>query len=275
VTELDSIFPARCEWPSAIDDLASAPADAERIRLVSGAKNFHRLAELPTLKALWCFDINEKAFEALTRCASLEALYIDHLKVADLGRLQQLPTLKILSLERCSKVSSLDQIAKLGSLEGLAITHVAKVDDLSPLSAMRSLRALGVSGSMWTRMKVKSLSPFAELKNLELLDMSNSKADDGSLQPLAGLTRLRHLGLSNFYSVREFARLSQALPSTECTWFSPVVEIQGIQCKVCKGTSKVLLAGRGTLSLCRRCDADRLDKHLREWAAEITAAESR
>ena len=108
---LESIFPARCEWDRALDDASTAPADAVRIRLVSKAKNIDKLATFPRLKSLWCFDISAPQLETICSCASLESLYIDNVRTDDLSGFRRLRKLKVLGLERCSKVSSLADLA--------------------------------------------------------------------------------------------------------------------------------------------------------------------
>lgn len=71
-------------------------------------------------------------------------------------------------------------------------------------------------------MRVSTLEPLEELRRLELLHLTNIKAEDESLRSLERLTNLRNLDLANFYPMREFARLSQRLQSTECTWLTLV-----------------------------------------------------
>lgn len=271
MSSLDSIFPMRCEWPRAVDDVSSMPIDANSMRLVSGARSIERLPAYSALKALWCFDIGGKALDSICACSSLESLYIDNIKTDELGALNRLPRLNILSLDTCSKVSSLAELGQLRLVQGLAITHFKNVHDLGPLSGLGGLRALGISGSMWTRMRVATLKPLGELKGLEFLHLTNIKAEDESLRSLEALTSLRKLDLANFYPMREFARLSQRLRSTECTWFRPYVELSSVNCKKCGEASMVVLTGKGKPSVCARCDGGRLEKHVREWNEETSA----
>jgi len=269
---VESIFPARCEWDRALDDVSKAAADAVRIRLVSKAKHIDKLPTFPRLKSLWCFDIAAPQLESICRCVSIESLYIDNVKTEDLTGFTRLPELKVLGLERCSKVNSLVDLADLQSLEGLAITHFKNVHDLAPLSRLTNLRSLAVAGSMWTTMRVESLKPLERLTNLEFLHLTNIKASDRSLRPLGGLTKLKKLDIAGFYPTSEFAWLSRRLPSTECSWFKPYVEFEFSRCKNCDGP-KVMLTGKGTTTICVTCDKSRLEKHLREWNAESKSKE--
>jgi len=270
---VESIFPARCVWDRALDDVSKAPADASRIRLVSKAKNIDKLPSFGKLKSLWCFDIGAHELDAICRCASLESLYIDNVKTGDLSGFRRLRELKVLGLERCSKVNSLADLADLRSLEGLAITHFKNVHDLMPLSRMTNLRALAVAGSMWTTMRVESLKPLEELTNLEFLHLTNIKPEDGTLKSLGSLAKLKKLDIANFYPTSEFAWLARQLNSTECDWFKPSIEIRSFPCKKCGAMTMVMLTGKGATPICMTCDKPKLEKHLREWNAESKSKE--
>jgi Leucine-rich repeat (LRR) protein len=269
--ELNSIFPARCSWPAAIRDVREAPQEATAIRLVSKAKNIRELPRRPALKALWCFDIDTLALDAIGECHNLESLYIETLRVDDLSALLRLKNLKTLNLDTCSRVTSIPNLESLQSLRGLAISHFSNVHDLSPLTKLRNLTALAVSGSMWTRMTVQSFQPLSSLKDLEFLHLTNIKAEDGSLEPLHGLTKLGQLDIANFYSIREFALLSRSLGSTTCTWFSPIVEINHTKCPKCLG-SKVMLSGKGSSTACPQCQARKVEAHLSKWREALCTA---
>lgn len=267
----ESIFPARCEWDRAIDDVSKAPIDAGRIRLVSKAKNIDKLPAFPKLKSLWCFDIAAHQLEAVCNCAALESLYIDNLKTGDISALRQLTDLTVLGLERCSKLTSLAGLAELKSLQGLGITHFKNVHDLAPLGRMTGLRALAVAGSIWTTMRVASLQPLEELHALEFLHLTNIKPDDGSLKPLGRLTSLKKLEIANFYPTSEFAWLARRLQSTECQWFRPYIEVSNLTCKKCGAASMAMLTGIGTTMACMVCDKPRVEKHIREWTIASNA----
>ena len=262
---LESIFPMRCRWEQAVDDVTNVPVDAASIRLVSGAKNLMRLPSYTKLKSLWCFDIGADALDAICNCAALESLYIDNITTGDLSALKRLAHLTVLGLERCSKLTSIADLSELESLEGLGITHFKNVHDLGDLARLKTLRALAVAGSIWTTMRVKTLKPLAELQALEYLHLTNIKPDDGSLKPLAQLARLKKLELANFYKTSEFAWLARRLQSTECQWFRPYVEVSILTCKNCGAASMAMLTGKGTTMACLACNRLKLEKQIREW----------
>ena len=268
---LYSIFPAQCVWPQAIDDVRGASHGATEIRLVSGARNLEALQQCGSLKALWCFDIDAGALNKICECSSLESLYVENIKTDDFSLLGKLNRLKILSLDTCLRVVSLSDLRELKSLSGLALTHFKNVHALDPLGDLQQLTALAVSGSMWTRMRVTSFEPLGQLQQLGLLRLTNIKAENESLAPLSTLTNLKHLEIANFYPMREFARLSRKLGSTECAWFRPFVEVTSTTCTQCGGT-KVMLTGSRKPTVCPRCDRGKLEKHTHEWEEAVRDA---
>ena len=269
--EMNSLFPARCSWPAGVIDVREAPAEATAIRLVSKAKNIRELSRWSALKALWCFDIDARSLDAIGDCHALESLYIETLRVDNFRALLRLKNLKTLSLETCSRVTSIPDLESLQSLRGLAISHFSKVHDLTPLTTLRSLTSLAVSGSMWKRMSVHSFQPPSSLKDLVFLHLTNIKPADGSLEPLHGLSKLKQLDVANFYSTREFALLSRSLGSTNCTWLSPIVDIDFSKCPKCLG-HKVMLSGKGSSTVCPRCQARKVEAHLSEWRDAVCTA---
>lgn len=261
----ESLYPARRNWPAAISDISQIPVDASNVRLLSKSIHFENIADCKTLKSLWCFDIDKTKLNFISACTSLEYLYIDNLKTENIDSLENLTNLKTLGLERCSKITSLEFLSKLNPLSGLAIVHFKNVHDLTPLSKLKSLRALAVEGSMWTRMRVQSFKPLESLENLESLSLGNTKAEDESLRPLGNLRNLEELHTANFYSLKEFAWLSQKLKNTECQWFQPYIQVDFFTCKKCQAHTMVLLTGKRKPSLCTQCDRKALDKHIEEW----------
>ena len=268
---LESIFPMSRSWDRAVDDVADVPADAASIRLVSGAKNVARLPSYTKLKSLWCFDIGADALETICNCAALESLYIDNIKTGDVSALRRLTDIRVLGLERGSKLTSLADLTELKSLQGLGLTHFKNVHDLGPLGRMTGLLALAVAGSVWTTMRVASLQPLQALDALEFLHLTNIKPDDGSLKPLGTLTSLKKLEIANFYPTSEFAWLARKLPSTECQWFRPYVEVSSLTCGKCGAASMVLLTGKGATTACTACGGARVEKQIREWTAASEA----
>jgi hypothetical protein len=190
----------------------------------------------------------------------LKRLYLDGVRVP-LHGVDRLTGLEVLSVESATRMASLADVPAILPLQGLSVTNAPKVTSLVPLSERRQLRALNVSGGIWSRMTVDSLGPLAGLSELKYLDLLNLKVLDGSLEPLGSLIGLRELNLPNFYSVREFAKLAGRLRGTDCPWFRPTVDLPNVDCPKCGEKSLVMLTGKGTRTMCRDCDDDRIRKH--------------
>ena len=178
--------------------------------------------------------------------------------------MKKLPVLEVLRLDSCSTIDSLEPLGELTQLTGLAIENFKNVHDLSPLATLTNLRQLAVEGSIWSRMKINSLAPIAGLSRIEYLNLSNLKVADESLAPLTHLTNLKKLVTANFYPFEEFARLSAKLPNCECQWFAPYVATT-LKCPKCEAENRVMLTGKGKPLLCPRCDAIRLARHVKEF----------
>lgn len=258
------IFPARLNWPDAVRDVGSVRKDRKRLRLIAGATGLERLGQFTHLEALWCFGVNQKALAYICKCASLESLYIDTLKSGEISCILKLRSFKVLSIDSCSKIDSLGELSNLKTLEGLAIINFKNVHEVSPLSGLINLQQLAIAGSIWTRMKIESLQPLSSLRNLKYLHLTNLKAEDESLKPLGGLSQLEKLEIANFYPMEEFAWLSSKLKNTRCTWFRPYIEAP-FECSKCGSDTVAMLTGKGKPSLCKECDAKRLERHVAEF----------
>lgn len=263
--ELRTIYPATLDWPTAVDDLDKVERTTTRIRLVSGAKGFDKIAEFTQLEALWCFGIDQKKLIYISECSSINSLYLDYnLKAADITCLLRLPHLRVLTLDSCSKISSLAQVAAFKNLVALAIINFKNVHDVDPLTELTNLRELAIDGSIWTRMKIKTLAPLHSLSRLEYLSLTNTKVLDESLAPLSNLSNLKRVDIANFYPSEEFAKLSAKLLNAECQWFVPYIKTT-LTCPKCQVGQRVMLTGKGKPMLCQHCDVERLAHFVKEF----------
>jgi len=254
------LYPALVGFPPAVAVVPDAPSDVTDMRLVADARGWERLPECRSLARLWCFRVNQQRLAVITQCRSLKRLYLEGIR-APLHGLAELTNLVVLSLDSAPLLSSLDEIPTHAPLEGLSITNAPKVSDLTPIRDRHQLRALNVSGGMWSRMTVDSLDPLGGLTRLRSLDLLNLKVRDESLEALGSLVGLKELNLANFYPLREFARLSARLKHTQCSWFRPTVDLPNVRCPRCGKTSLVVLTGKGTRTMCRSCDTERIRRH--------------
>ena len=255
------MFPAKLDFPPATRDVGSLTGDEKLVRLTADVAGFGKLIDHPAMRALWCFGVDDKRLAVISRCESLEALYIEEARVRDLAPLAALRRLDVLCVDGATKVDSLAWLSRISPLSQLRLQHFPLVSTLAPVVAQPGIRALEVSGSMWARMKVDSFRPLSGLPGLRLLYLTNIAALDGSIQPLADLEQLRELHIAGFYEWQEFARLAGLRPDIVCSWFQPFVEFAHQKCDKCGG-NLVMLTGKRQPSLCPSCHSDRIQRHV-------------
>ena len=236
-----------------------------------------RLPELRNVRwiSLWS-HVTPPIFEAACRMPGLECMQIKWSNVPDLSAITNLRHLRYLYIGSSTKVESIEPLAALSSLQLLELENFKLVTDFSPLTRLPSLESLAVTGSMWARQDVGSLETFAQMTWLRSLALDTSRVN--TLQPLASLQKLQFLDMGNRLPMTEYAWLSAMLPTTECRWFKPYLELAGIgfsRCVKCNGDSKVMLTGKGAKVLCRVCDGERVERHVAAFAAAKALAEKR
>ncbi len=265
------LFPAKLDFPNAVKDLSSLSGEETTVRLTADAVGFHEIAGHPGVRTLWCCGIDESRLATIVQCERLEALYLEDVRATDLVDLAAVRRLSVLSVDGATKVNALEWLARLAPLSQLRLQHFPQVRTLEPLAAQGQLEALDVSGSMWTRMKVGSFAPLGDLSNLRLLYLTNIAAHDGSLRPLARLKQLQELHVARFYSWQEFAALAGSLPGVNCSWFAPFVTFESQSCDACNG-SLVMLTGKRQPTICPRCSADRVRRHVDRFTRGVQQA---
>ena len=226
---------------------------------------------LPTLNSvthIWFHSrVPQRLFEAACRVPSLIGIWIKWSGIEDLEPLSSMKGLSALYLGSSTKITSIDPLVRMTGLKHLNLENLKLIKDLSPLSRLSALRQLSAIGAFpdaaW---EVDSLEPIGQLTCLEYFNMGMLRPKSLSLRPLAGLKKLRFLGLDNRLPMSEYAWLSRRLPSTECMRFKPYVPVGkdwGIQCRKCKSSKDVVLVtGKGGPHLCKKCDAPKLAKYV-------------
>ena len=247
--------------PPATDDLSTLSGAETRLFVHGDSKGLDRLDELRSLEALWVGNVNEAQLARIVARIAPLYLMFDGLRAADLSPLRRLGRLQALEIRWDTKVSDISFLSGLQALRLFALSHCPKVRDLSPLASLRDLEVLELSGGMWSTFKPETLRPLAALEKLWGLSLTNIRAGDESLEPIANLKRLRKLELSNQFPTREYARLSVALPNTECRHFQPYFEVN-----FGKGR-QVMVTGKGKPVLSLPQDQARLDRYIGQFRA--------
>ena len=226
---------------------------------------------LPTLNSVthvWFHSkVPQALFEAACQMPSVDGIWIKWSGIEDLEPLSTMKRLSALHLGSSARITSIDPLVRLPKLKYLNLENLKLIKDLSPLSRLSTLTQLSTTGAFPnTAWEVDSLEPIGELTSLEYFTMGMLRPKSLSLRPLAGLKRLRFLGLDNRLPMSEYAWLSRRLPNTECMRFAPYVPVAkswGIECRKCKSSKDVVLVtGKGGPHLCTRCDAAKLANHV-------------
>jgi hypothetical protein len=204
-----------------LGEIASRPT-LRKLRLLGPARprDYAELGRLSGLEELLFqkAKLDDAACEALGKLTKLTSLRLQFCEVADFGFLEQLPSLRELSvtkgkglnalsqLSRLTRlrslslsslpITSLDGLEALSSLESLSVGFVSDVDRIDPIGKLNKLSSL----SLFSMKKLSSLAPIARAKAVTRLSVTacnHLKVDD--FEPLVGhpaLTELR-LGLGS------------------------------------------------------------------------------
>jgi len=260
----------------AVSEIPSSPQDIVQLDL--GAPDLSRLATLPGIQALVLIgEARTDTVELLGTLTSLRCLSLTTARRADLTPLRHLSHLQHLTLAG-THVTSLESLTRLVSLESLGLADLAKVSSIAPLTALRRLRWLFIAGGMWSKYRLPTLAPLATLTNLECFVLISAHVQDGSLEPLTKLPRLHHVGLPNYFTITEFARLAACLPAAVGPFRSPwffeprkVDRFHYAACKKCHNYAPGMTIGTPSKRLCPHCHADRIAKHLAHWESLVSA----
>jgi hypothetical protein len=246
--------------PQVTDDLARLKKPPSRLSILGKTKNISRLADFPSVEALWVGDVNERQFKEVLPLIDPLYLLFDGLRVADLARLGNLRRLNALEIRWNTKVTDISFLENLTGLRLLALSHCPKVHDLGPIAALKNLEILDLSGGMWSTFRPDTLEPLRHLHKLRGLSLKAIGVKDQSLAPIAGLEKLEELELSNQFPTEEYARLSVALPHIQCTHFSPYLDFGAGG-----DANQVMVTGKGKPVLSLPKDTARLERYVQRF----------
>ncbi len=203
------------------------------------------VADLLSLKFLYCCSTVVSDLTPLTRLIQLQSLDCADTRVADLSPLAGTTSLRSLRC-RNSQVADLTPLTRLTHLQSLDCARTP-VADLSPLAGITSLQSLSCGYS-----QVADLTPLTRLIHLQSLDCSGTQVAD--LSPLAGLIALQSLGCgaTKVTDLSPLAGLA-ALRGLAC-WHSqvadlaPLAKLTALQELDCRGSRVVNLSPLSGLS---------------------------
>ncbi len=138
------------------------------------------------------------------------------------------------------------------------------LEDIDQLTLAQQIRNLVLGGGHNKALKIKTLKPLASLTNLNYLGLTNLKVEDESLQPLAELKNLEELEISNQFETSEYAWLASRLNNTKCRMFQATnpCSIVGIDNKT---VSDTMVTGKRKPFLLSTKDQKKIEKYIAQF----------
>jgi hypothetical protein len=238
------------------------------------------LDDFKNLQGVWLWRAADAHLETLSRFPGMSVVRLVEPRITSLAPLSHLPKLQALSLE---DPAVLDGLEGLQNLRCLAMRHFRRIKSLSTVAPLSELRALSLSTiPSWDAsrrcLQVESFEPLRRAVALESLELMGVWPQDGRLNALHGLTKLKFLHISHVYgfSLEQYAALRRALPDARGHCLEPFFRLPqlNLRCKRC-GEELFFLTGprpRTPRQLCPKCKAHKLEEHIRQWNAALQAA---
>ncbi len=198
-----------------------------------------------SIKSLCIKEGRVRDFEFLERFPHLEVMLIYGWYAPCLKSLRHVPNLKVFKLFSPNKICSLEGIDKLSQLEALELT---------------------TAPGSYSAIQINSFEPLGSLQNLDYLSIVEIIPSDGSLVPLSPLLKLKHLFLSDHYSLEQLACLASLRPDLQHQLMPTQVfdDSYGFKCKKCEARLTLLKGLRGTRKhawACEECSPTRIKSH--------------
>lgn len=186
-----------------------------------------------------------------------------------LAELPRVPQLSSLYIVDCAKLESIAGVAvNFPRLRKLWIIGSDRLRSLDGIQSLEELEELKIWPSFSGHMSLDTLEPLENAKGLKTFSFAG-RTRDGSLGPLLNLKSLSRIFISNSYSWEEFARFEARRPEVQFLWKGGVTYDANPSALICQrcGSAQAMLTGKGLKLCCPSCEADRLGKHLRRYAA--------
>ena len=267
----ERIYRLMRSFPKHTDDLSDVCDTVEQLSIGPKTRKVERLAALHRLRRLWVGGATSGVLDNVVRLRHLEELVIAGARATSLPGTWQLPRLQTLLLDRCAKLTSIEPLKGSDGVEILGIISAKRLSDYGPLRALSRLRTVDLGEQIYyERQTIDSLAFLSNLTSIENLALRFSFVADGSLKPIARLSKLRTLEISNTFPREQFAYLAAHLPQVQCPWFPGYVLLG--KCPRCTDETMVMLTGKGQRSLCANCDRRQLEQKLNEFKALVASA---
>ena len=173
-------------------------------------------SDLPNLVELTIRSDAKDQFECLSEMPKLARVVIFETAAETLPKLEAVPALKQITLEKCSAITSLEGLNNVPSLEKLTCLGCPKLEDISAIEDHPNLNDLWLHKIALASHKPKGqrLESLENLSSLTKLCISKVPLDDLDLRSLFKLKKLKYLWISSNLGLTSTAgdRLKRQLP---------------------------------------------------------------
>lgn len=158
--------------------------------------------------------VNQALFDAAMRIRGLRAIFVKWGGLTSVEACEGHPTLSSLYIGSAPSLAGLGHLQTVPQLAHLFLNDVRAASTLDYLDGMTQLKEFGLSCQS-LRLRVPDLQPLAALQRLETLWLVGIKIEQGALQPLHGLTRLRSFRTHADPGSPDVLALREALPGLQ------------------------------------------------------------
>lgn len=258
-----------------IDDLSQLDGPPSALSLPGKAKALERLSAWPPIDEIYLSSANQKQFEHIAALIDPIVLTLDMVKTDDFTPLAGMARLEHLVIDSNARLKDLDFLTALTGLRHLELKAIKDPLDLAPLSHLTALRRLVLDGGFSRTMKAKSVAPLAALKNVTDLELLAIRFEDESLAPLADMTALETLQITNYFPTEAYAWLHAARPDIDCERLAAYSQSQATHYEmtadgrmVDQGKSDYMVTGKRKPFI-KPSDAHKLERYVENWNALV------
>lgn len=209
-------------------------------------------------------NVDAAAFSEIRTNGRAATLRLYHLTTVNLQGVEALHTVTDLSLHWAPKITSVAPVFAMSWLRRLEIVDFPRLTDLHGVEQLTHLDEFRAAGGVWKPLRIDTIKPLSRLRNLSRLSLQHIRLEDDDITPLAALSNLQSLVLSNEFEREQVAYLAKHLNGGLEEPLAAYSETSRA-CKRC-GEPAFMFTGRGMPFLCRVCDATRFQRLEREFA---------
>jgi hypothetical protein len=234
------------------------------------AADFEAIEGKPKATTLRVSGLDQETFEQLVEQHGSRFSAIHFWKcprVADLSPLENLSGLTHVAYFWNQRAARLWNLNRTPALRGLKVEDFNKLQTLDDLAAAQSLEELEVGDGIWVKNSVDSLDPLAGLSRLRRLTFTYRKVLDGRVSAVGQLQDLEYLQCpTNIFTSEQFAWLRARLPVAQGRVLSPVIRFDAPLAGDDDPFPKdVLVVGKRKPFLNSTKDADRIRRYEAEF----------